>query len=85
MSNKDITISKDMFVPAHIDPSKSEKISKKSLNFWQDSWLRVRKNKGAVVSLVVLAIMLIMAGVGPMMTPYEFDTQNTKHNNLPPP
>jgi len=84
MSNKEITISKDMFAPAHIDPSKSEKISKTSLNFWQDSWLRVRKNKGAVVSLVILVIMIIMAFVGPLITPYAYDDQNTKHNNLPP-
>jgi oligopeptide transport system permease protein len=84
MSNKEVTITKDMFVPAHIDPSKSEKISKPSLNFWQDSWLRVRKNKGAVVSLVILAIVIFMAFVGPFITPYSYDTQNTKHNNLPP-
>jgi len=84
MSNKDITISKDMFAPVHIDPSKSEIIAKPSLNFWQDSWLRVRKNKGAVVSMVILVIMIIMAFVGPMITPYEYDNQNTKHNNLPP-
>lgn len=84
MINKDVIISKDMFAPAHVDPSKSEKIAKPSLNFWQDSWLRVRKNKGAVISLVVLAIMIIMAFVGPMLTPYSYDEQNTKHNNLPP-
>lgn len=84
MSNKEVTISKDMFAPIHIDPSKSEKISKPSLNFWQDSWLRVRKNKGAVVSLVILAIVILMAFVGPFITPYSYDTQNTKHNNLPP-
>lgn len=77
-------ISKDMFAPAHIDPSKSEKIAKPSLNFWQDSWLRVRKNKGAVVSIVILGILIIMAFVGPMISPYEYDAQNTKHNNLPP-
>ncbi len=46
-----------MFAPAHIDPSKSEKIAKPSLNFWQDSWLRLRKNKGAVISLVVVVIL----------------------------
>jgi oligopeptide transport system permease protein len=84
MSNKDIIISKDMFAPVHIDPSKSEKIAKPSLNFWQDSWLRVRKNKGAVVSMIILVIMIIMAFVGPMITPYSYDNQNTKHNNLPP-
>jgi oligopeptide transport system permease protein len=84
MSNKEVIISKDMFAPTHIDPSKSEKISKPSLSFWQDSWLRVRKNKGAVVSLVILAIVILMAFVGPFITPYAYDTQNTKHNNLPP-
>ncbi|QCJ41768.1 ABC transporter permease [Bacillus sp. S3] len=84
MINKDSQILPDMFAPAHIDPSKSEKIAKPSLNFWQDSWLRVRKNKGAVVSIVILIILILMAFVGPMISPYEYDHQNTKHNNLPP-
>ncbi|MFJ5714935.1 oligopeptide ABC transporter permease [Neobacillus sp. NPDC093127] len=84
MINKEDTISKDMFAPAHVDPSKSEKIAKPSLNFWQDSWFRVRKNKAAIVSMVILVILIIMAFVGPLLTPYAYDTQNTKHNNLPP-
>ncbi|MEH7302354.1 oligopeptide ABC transporter permease [Neobacillus drentensis] len=84
MSNKEIIISKDMFAPAHVDPSKSEKISKPSLSFWQDAWMRVRKNRGAVISLVVLVILILMAFIGPLITPYAYDTQTTKHNNLPP-
>ncbi len=84
MTTKENTISKDMFVPAHVDPAKSEKIAKKSLNFWQDSWLRVRKNKGAVICLVILVVLIIMAFVGPLLTPYSYDTQTTKYNNLPP-
>ena len=84
MSNKEIIISKDLFAPAHVDPSKSEKISKPSLSFWQDAWMRVRKNRGAVISLVVLVILILMAFIGPLITPYAYDTQTTKHNNLPP-
>jgi len=84
MINKEPVISNDMFAPAHIDPSKSEKIAKPSLNFWQDSWLRVRKNKGAVISLVVIVILLILSFVGPLITPYKFDTQNTDNHDLPP-
>ena len=38
-------IPKDMFTPAHVDASKSEEISKPSLNYWQDAWLRVKKIK----------------------------------------
>ncbi|MDR7000801.1 oligopeptide ABC transporter permease [Neobacillus niacini] len=77
-------IPKELFEPAHMDLSKSEKISKPSLTFWQDSWLRVRKNKGAVISLVVTVLLIIMAFVGPLITPYAYDFQNTKHANLPP-
>jgi oligopeptide transport system permease protein len=84
MINKEPIISKDMFAPAHIDPSKSEKIAKPSLNFWQDSWLRVRKNKGAVISLVVIVILLLLSLVGPLITPYKFDYQNTDNHDLPP-
>jgi len=84
MLNKDTAIPKEMFEPAQIDPSKSEKIAKPSLNFWQDSWLRLRKNKGAVISLFVILIILILAFVGPHLTPYKFDTQTTQNNNLPP-
>ena len=84
MINNEQKIAKEMFEPAHIDLSKSERIAKPSLNFWQDSWLRVRKNKGAVVSFVVLVILVLMAFIGPLLTPYAYDTQNTKNANLPP-
>ncbi|OIK08370.1 peptide ABC transporter permease [Bacillus sp. MUM 116] len=77
-------IPKELFEPAHVDVSKSEKIAKPSLTFWQDSWLRVRKNKGAVISLVITVLLIIMAFVGPLLTPYAYDDQNTPHANLPP-
>jgi oligopeptide transport system permease protein len=84
MISKENSIPKELFAPAHVDPSNSEKISKPSLNFWQDSWLRVKKNKGAIISLVIVTLIIIMAFVGPLITPYAYDTQTTKHNNLPP-
>lgn len=77
-------LTKDMFEPAHIDSSKSEEISKPSLNFWQDAWLGFKKNKAAIVSLVVLALLTIMALVGPHLSGYNYSDQNLKHNNLPP-
>lgn len=77
-------ISNDMFTPAQIDTAKSEEITKPSLNYWQDAWLRLRKNKGAVVSLVILSLLVIMSLIGPYLNEYGYDEQNLKHNNLPP-
>ncbi|WP_042349492.1 oligopeptide ABC transporter permease [Bacillus massiliigorillae] len=83
MANIDQTISKDKFQPAIMDHSKHEVIVKPSLNFWQDAWLRVRKNKGAIVSLVLIALLIIMAFVGPLISGKDADAQNVKHANLP--
>ena len=84
MEQQDKEIPKELFKPAVIDPSKGEEINRPSLNFWQDAWLRVRKNKAAVISLVIVGLIIIMAFVGPMISGKEYDTQNVSHNNLPP-
>jgi oligopeptide transport system permease protein len=84
MSKNEQEITQDMFEPSAKDISESEKIEKPSLNYWQDSWLRVRKNKAAIVSLVVLVILILLAFIGPLLTPYKFDTQTTSNSNLPP-
>ena len=80
----DTKIDKSLFEPVHIDSAKSEKIEKPSLSFWQDAWLRVRKNKGAIASMIILVILIIMALVGPHLNGHDFEHQNLSHANLPP-
>lgn len=67
-----------------IDSDSAERIAKPSLSFWQDAWLRLRKNKGAVVSIFVLILLIAMAFVGPLVSGHEGDAQNLRHANLPP-
>lgn len=76
--------SKDMFTPVEMDATVSEEINKPSLNYWQDAWRTIKKNKGALISLVILAILTVMAIVGPYLNDYGYNDQNLKHNNLPP-
>lgn len=77
-------VMKEMFTPIDRHLVNSEEISKPSLNYWQDAWLRVRKNKAAIVSLVVLVLLTIMAIIGPNINGYGYNEQNLKHTNLPP-
>lgn len=67
-----------------IDSDSAERIAKPSLSFWQDAWLRLRKNKAAVVSIFVLILLIAMAFVGPFLSGHEGDEQNLRHANLPP-
>lgn len=67
-----------------IDSHSAERITKPSLSFWQDAWLRLRKNKAAVISIVVLFLLILMAFIGPFLSGHPGDEQNLRHANLPP-
>lgn len=84
MSLHEEKLPKELFEPASPDHKEAEKIERKSLNYWQDAWLRIRKNKGAVISLVVLLLLTLLALFGPMMNDKPYYKQYTPHANLPP-
>jgi oligopeptide transport system permease protein len=77
-------IPKEMFQPATVDLKEAERISKPSLSFWKDVSLRFRKNKLAMFGVVLLALLLFMAVFGPMMTGYNYDTNDLMSTNQPP-
>lgn len=77
-------ITEDLFKPVELGADENEKISKPSLSFGKDAWMRLRKNKAAIVGLVLIAIIVIMALVAPHFNSYGFDDQNLDRNNLPP-
>lgn len=82
---KDIEqLPQEQFERIHIDSSKAERIEKPSLSFWQDAWLRLRKNKAAIISMVVLVLVVLMALIGPHLNGHDGTTQNLRHANLPP-
>lgn len=67
-----------------IDGHHAEKIAKPSLSFWQDAWLRIRKNKAAIVSMFILLFIVIMAFAGPYMVEHDPEEVKVVHANLPP-
>ncbi|MBT2581731.1 oligopeptide ABC transporter permease [Planococcus sp. ISL-109] len=75
---------KDSFERIARDTVQAEKISKPSVSFWQDAWRSLKKNKGAIVSLVLFGFIVIMALIGPILSPYEPNAQTITHANLPP-
>lgn len=64
-------LSPELFSPAQTDIEESEKISGPPIGFWKDSWIRLKKNKGALLSLATIIVLMVMAAVGPWLTPYE--------------
>lgn len=61
-----------------------EKIAAPSLNFMQDSWRRLRKNKAATFSMVLLGIIIVVSIVTMFVSPQDPTKQNVNYTNLPP-
>lgn len=66
------------------DEKQSEVIQRESLSSWRDSWERLRKNKLAMTGLIVLFLIVIMAIVGPMISNYDYETNDLMNTNAPP-
>lgn len=47
--------------------------------FWNDAWYRLKKNKGAMLSLVVLLGLIICAIFADYIAPYPYDLQDYDH------
>lgn len=53
-------------------------------SFWKDVYIRFKANKGAVIGLVMICIIILFAIIAPMLSPYEINGNNIPHQSLPP-
>jgi oligopeptide transport system permease protein len=56
----------------------------KGRSLWDDARRRLLRNRAAVASMALLAVMVILAIVGPYLTPYPFDQINKNDVWAPP-
>ena len=54
----------------------NERIAGPPIGFWRDSWIRLRKNRGALVGLAVVALLILLAFTAPFFTPYGSGEQD---------
>jgi len=55
-----------------------------SQSFWKDAMGRFKKNKGAIFGLICIIIIVLMALIGPVITPYAYYQQDAKSANFAP-
>ena len=55
-----------------------------SLSYWQDAWLRLKKDKAAMLGLIFILALLLFAIIGPAFSPYSYEDQNFMQANLAP-
>jgi oligopeptide transport system permease protein len=54
------------------------------LTYWKDAWRRLKKNKLAMIGLVVIMLITLFGVFGPLFTKYTYSDQKPGFNNIPP-
>ncbi|MDR0841218.1 MAG: ABC transporter permease [Christensenellaceae bacterium] len=83
---ENLNLPQDAFEPLEsaTAAAECESIHSISLNFFRDSWRRLKKNKSAVLSLAVLLLVALLAFGSIWVSPHNPNKQDLAHVNLPP-
>lgn len=86
MSNTKLSLQLDVndFLPASNEEKESLVIMRQSVGFWKDGIRRLKKNKIAMVSLVVILFVFILSFLVPSLYPYSYEQQIRGSENLAP-
>ena len=52
-------------------------------SLWQDAWFRLSRNRAAIASAVVLALMAVASIFGPMLSPHDYDRVYPQYVRVP--
>jgi oligopeptide transport system permease protein len=68
--------SKDSFERVDSKEKIRNEVVRPNLTYWQDVWNRIRKNKLAMLGLIFVIFVTLLAIFGPMLSKYDYHTQN---------
>lgn len=84
MKKLDFQIDAASFTPVSKEERTQLETLRESTTYWKDAWKRLRKNKIAMGSLVVIILLALVAIIGPMLSPYTYSMQIRGQERLGP-
>ncbi|MGL4874759.1 MAG: ABC transporter permease [Clostridium sp.] len=81
---ENLKFNKEMFTPVSKEEKTFEKNVRPSVGYWKDAWRRLKTNKVAIVSLVIIVLFVLAVIITPMVSQYTYDGQDKTASNLGP-
>ncbi len=72
------------FSPLKARDAVAAKAVRPHIGFRQDAWLRLQKNRAAMVGLAIIVLISLLAVFGPLLSPYSYSDQSLASANQPP-
>lgn len=67
-----------------LDTERAVQAAPAGRSLWADAWDRLRANKAAMVSFVLLGLIALTCIVGPWLTPHDYDEAYQEYVKVPP-
>lgn len=78
------TSQNDDFQKATAQEKENFIVTTPSLSYWQDAWRRLKRNKVAMISLWIVALLILFAFIGPLFEANDYTVQVRGAENLDP-
>ncbi|PLT36033.1 ABC transporter permease [Bacillus sp. V5-8f] len=65
-------------------PGQVQATEEKAVSPWKEAWKSFKKNKLAIVGLVLVLFFILLAICAPLIAPYEYDKVTLSDKHLPP-
>src|SRR5918993_2472501 len=77
METRHRELTPDLFESTGATVQESERIAGPPISFWRDAWIRLKKNRGALISLAIIVLLFAMAFVlGPLLAQHSAYAQD---------
>lgn len=81
---KNLIVDKELFTLLTDEEKKIDIIVRPSISYWKDAWTRLKNNKVALGSLLMITIIILSAIIVPMCSKYDYSANNLGMTNLKP-
>lgn len=81
---KDLGLDKDLFTPLREDEKDLNINVRPSVGYWKDAWRRLKANKVALISLIVIVIIILASMIVPSFSKFSYDSNNLDLANMKP-
>ncbi len=83
-SMSDPAIPEELFTDLPEEEKFSEQINRPSISYWKNAWMKIRRDKLAMIGLVFIILMILFAIFVPMFSPYTYEQQDHSALYQPP-
>ena len=77
-------VNPELFASASAEEKQDLVVLRQGTSLWKDAMRRFRKNKFAMVALVLIIILFLFAFIGPLISPYTYDQFNQGEEDQSP-